>query len=60
VNFLVMRRTFSSLMQNEAGAGPKVVAGLMGYDVDVNENVYTQSSMARQLAAVEALGSLVN
>jgi len=61
VNFQVMRRTYSSLMQNEAGADPKVVADLMGHDVDVNQNVYTESTMARQLAAVEALGSrLVN
>src|SRR5262249_55790120 len=61
VNFLVMRRTYSSLMQNEAGADPKVVADLMGHDVDVNQNVYTESTKARQLAAVEALGSrLVN
>ena len=50
----------SLIRLGEAGADPKVVADLMGYDVDVNQNVYTQSSAARQLAAVEALGSLVN
>jgi hypothetical protein len=48
-------------MMNDVGADPKVVADLMGHDVDVNLNVYTESSKARQLAAVEALGSrLVN
>ncbi len=61
VNFLVMRRTYSTLMNNEVGADPKVVADLMGQTVDVNLNVYTESSKARQLEAVEALASrLVN
>jgi integrase len=55
VNFQVMRRTFSDLMHNEVGADPKDVADLMGHDVNVNLNVYTQSSMARQLEAVERL-----
>jgi len=43
VDFQVMRRTNASLMR-ELGVDPKVVADLMGYDVDVNLNVYTQNA----------------
>jgi integrase len=60
VTFQVMRRTHSSLMR-ELGIDPKVVADLMGHDVDVNLNVYTQTSLDTRLQAVEILGSaLVN
>jgi hypothetical protein len=39
----VMRRTNASLMR-ELGVDPNVVADLMGYDVDVNLNVFTQNA----------------
>jgi integrase len=54
VDFQVMRRTHASLMR-ERGVDPKTVADLMGHDVNVNLNVYTQSSMESRLRAVEAL-----
>jgi integrase len=54
VDFQVMRRTYSSLMR-ELGVDPKVVADLMGHDVNVNLNVYTQTSLESRLQAVETL-----
>jgi integrase len=60
VDFQVMRRTHSSLMR-ELGVDPKTVADLMGHDVKVNLNVYTQTSVEARLQAVETLESaLVN
>ena len=60
VNFQVMRRTHASLM-GDLKVDPKIVADLMGHDVDVNLNVYAQTSMESRLKAVETLGSaLVN
>jgi integrase len=56
VNFQVMRRTHSSLMR-ELGVDPKVVADLMGHDVDFNLNVYTQTSLDTRFKAVETLES---
>ena len=38
-----MRRTLSSLMR-ELGIDPKTVADLMGHNVKVNLNVYTQTT----------------
>lgn len=37
VDFQVMRRTYSSL-KREQGVDPKIVADLMGHDLDVNLN----------------------
>jgi len=54
VDFQVMRRTHSSLMR-ELGIDPKIVADLMGHDVNVNLNVYTQTSLESRLQAVETL-----
>src|SRR5438094_6181211 len=54
VDFQVMRRTHSSLMR-ELGIDPKIVADLMGHDVNVNLNVYTQTSVESRLQAVETL-----
>jgi integrase len=54
VDFQVLRRTHSSLMR-ELGVDPKIVADLMGHDVTVNLNVYTQTSIESRLQAVEAL-----
>jgi integrase len=44
VDFQVMRRTHASLMR-ELGVDPKTVADQMGHDVNVNLNVYTQTSI---------------
>ena len=54
VDFQVMRRTHASLMR-ELGVDPKIVADLMGHDVNVNLNVYTQTSIESRLQAVETL-----
>jgi integrase len=56
VDFQAMRRTHSSLMR-ELGVDPKIVADSMGHDVNVNLNVYTQTSIETKLEAVEVLGS---
>jgi integrase len=53
-NFQVMRRTHSSLLK-ELDIDPHVRAEQMGHTVDVNENVYTFSSMKRRKDAVNAL-----
>jgi len=54
VDYQVMRRTHSTLMR-ELGVDPKVVADLMGHDVDVNLNVYTQTPLDKRFEAVEML-----
>jgi integrase len=60
VDYRVMRRTHSSLM-NDQGVDPKVIADQQGHTVDVNLNVYTQTSMESRREAVETLASaLVN
>ena len=55
-NSIGMRRTHSSLMR-ELGVDPKIVADLMGHDVYVNLNVYTQTSLDSRLKAVATLES---
>jgi len=60
VNFQVLRRTNSSLMREE-DIDPKIVADQLGHTLDVNLNVYTQTSLERRLEAVETIeASLVN
>ena len=60
VNFQVMRRTHASLMR-DLNVDPKVVADMMGHDLAVNLNVYTNTSMESRLKAAETLGNaLVN
>ncbi len=54
VNFHVMRRTHSSLLK-ELDVDPKVRAEQMGHTVDVNENVYTRSSLKSRREAVNRL-----
>ena len=54
VNFQVMRRTHSSLLK-ELDVDPQVRAEQMGHTVDVNENVYTTTSINRRKEAVNAL-----
>jgi integrase len=51
VNFQVMRRTHSSLMQG-LDVNPKIVADQLGHTLDVNLNVYTRSDVASRQAAL--------
>ncbi len=54
VNFHVMRRTHSCIgADNDVDA--KVRADQMGHTVDVNQNVYTRSSLKRRLVAVNTI-----
>lgn len=57
-NFQVMRRTHSSLLK-ELDVDPQVRAEQMGHTVDVNENVYTITSLKRRREAVNALEKAV-
>jgi integrase len=54
VNFQVMRRTHSCLLK-ELDVDPQVRAEQMGHTVDVNENIYTKSSLGRRREAVNSL-----
>jgi integrase len=56
VNFQVMRRTHSSLLK-ELDVDPQVRAEQMGHTVDVNENVYTRTSLERRRETVNKLES---
>ena len=53
-NFQVMRRTHSSLLK-ELQVDSHVRAEQMGHTIDVNENVYTITSLKRRKEAVNAL-----
>jgi len=53
-NFLVMRRTHSTLMKT-LGVDPKLVADQLGHTLDVNQNVYTQSPVAMRQEALNKL-----
>jgi len=53
-NFLVMRRTHSTLMR-DLGVDGKLVADQCGHTLDVNQNVYTQSPVESRLPAVNQL-----
>ena len=53
-DFQVIRRTHSSPLQ-ELDVDPHVRAEQMGHTVDVNENVYTITSLKRRKDAVNAL-----
>jgi integrase len=56
VDYRVMRRTHSSLM-NAQGVDPKLIADQQGHTVDVNLNVYTQTSIESRREAAETLAS---
>jgi integrase len=56
VNFQVMRKTHSCLLK-ELDVDPQVRAEQMGHTVDVNENVYTRTSLERRREAVNRLES---
>jgi integrase len=57
-NFQVMRRTHSTLLK-ESDIDPQVRAEQMGHTIDVNENVYTVTSLRRRREAVNALESAI-
>jgi hypothetical protein len=52
----MMRRTHPSLMR-ELDVDPKIVADQQGHTLDVNLNVYTQTSMESRINAVTQLES---
>jgi integrase len=54
VNFQVMRRTPSTLMNN-MGVEGKLVADQLGHSLDVNQNVYTKSPVERRKVIVDQL-----
>jgi hypothetical protein len=58
--FETLERTHSSRMRG-LNVDPKIVADQQGHTLDVNMNVYTQTSLASRIGAVNALESaLVN
>ena len=54
IDFHVLRRSHSSLMR-ELKVDPKLVADQQGHTLDVNMNVYTQTSLESRLDAVNTL-----
>jgi integrase len=56
INFQVMRRTHASRMR-ELGVNPKTVADQLGHSVDVDLNVYTQTSIEERTKAMNELQS---
>ena len=49
------------MMVREENVDPKIVADQLGHTLDVNLNVYTQTSLERRIEAVETLeATLVN
>ena len=58
VNFQVMRKTHSCIGA-EKEIDPQVRAEQMGHTVDVNQNVYTRSSLVRRIEAVNAIEKAV-
>jgi integrase len=57
-NFQVMRRTHSSLLK-ELNVDPHVRAEQMGHTMDVNENVYTITSLKARKEAVNVLENAI-
>jgi integrase len=57
-NFQVMRRTHSSLLK-ELNVDPHVRAEQMGHTIDVNENVYTTTSLKARTEAVNVLENAI-
>jgi integrase len=58
VNFLVMRRTHSTLMK-ELKVDPKLVADQLGHGVDVDLNTYTLTSVELRQTALNQLESAI-
>jgi integrase len=56
VNFHILRRSHSSLMRDR-NVDPKLVADQQGHTLDVNLNVYTETSLERRIEAVQQLES---
>ena len=42
-------------LMNEINDDPKIVADQLGHTLDVNQNVYTRTALARRKSAVDAL-----
>ena len=57
-NFQVMRRTHASLMR-ELDIDPKIVADQLGHSLDVNLNVYTQTSLGKRKEALDTLETVL-
>jgi len=58
-NFQVFRRTHSTLMR-QMKADPKAVADQLGHTVDVNQNVYTQTTVETRAVLVNDLERLIS
>jgi integrase len=56
INFQVLRRSHASLMRDQ-DVDPKIVADQQGHTLDVNLNVYTQTSLESRIEAVQQLES---
>ena len=54
VNFMVMRKTHSCMGDTE-DIDPQVRAEQMGHSIDVNQNVYTRSSLDKRIQAVNTI-----
>ena len=54
VTFQALRRTCASTLNN-LGVDGKLVADQLGHTLDVSQNVYTKTGIARQLAAIQTL-----
>jgi len=54
VTFQALRRTCASIL-NALGVDGKLVADQLGHTLDVSQNVYTKSGIARQAAAINKL-----
>ena len=54
VNLQVMRKSHSCIAAGK-NIDPQVRADQMGHTVDVNQNVYTRSSLERRIEAVNAI-----
>jgi hypothetical protein len=55
----MMRRTRACLM-NDLGVEGKLVADQIGHSRDVNQNVYTQSTVSKRQVAVNQLECALN
>ena len=54
VNFQVMRKTHNCIGA-ELEIDPQIRPDQMGHTVDVNQNVYTRSSLERRIAAINTI-----
>ncbi|MBA3972627.1 MAG: hypothetical protein C0504_00250, partial [Candidatus Solibacter sp.] len=59
VTFQALRRTCATTL-NALGVDGKLVADQLGHTLDVSQNVYTKSGIARQLAAIQTLDNALH